>query len=208
MLGDPEALAFAGGVAVAIVLLHVGKGGLGRLALLLLFLNTVFWMFTAGLSNVRHGEDLGNVVIPVALATSSAVGLVAVLGSWLGRAERAAPAVAVLGVLAFAAALAVAVVRGLDDPTEPRPGDLVVDTDRAAFLPDSLTARAGEVAVVLDNDDLFWHTLTIDELDVDLRAPVGARRRATFVAEPGTYDFYCAVPGHRRIGMEGILTVR
>jgi hypothetical protein len=36
--------------------------------------------------------------------------------------------------------------------------------------PPSLTPR-GRVTVVLTNHDLFWHTFTIDELDVDLEAP-------------------------------------
>ena len=30
----------------------------------------------------------------------------------------------------------------------------------------------------------------------------------TFTAAPGTYTFYCAIPGHESIGMRGTLTVR
>ena len=30
---------------------------------------------------------------------------------------------------------------------------------------------------------------------------------ATFAVSPGTYLFYCGVPGHRLAGMEGVLTV-
>jgi hypothetical protein len=37
--------------------------------------------------------------------------------------------------------------------------------------------------------DLFWHTFTIDELDVDLEAPLGGTREATFTAPPGPTGF-------------------
>jgi plastocyanin len=64
------------------------------------------------------------------------------------------------------------------------------------------------VTVALRNRDLFWHTFTIDALRVDIRAPVGRLRSATFEARPGTYSYYCRIPGHSALGMRGTLTVR
>ena len=61
--------------------------------------------------------------------------------------------------------------------------------------------------MALRNRDLFWHTLTIDALDVDLKAPVGRLRSATFDARPGTYSYYCRIPGHAALGMRGSLVV-
>ena len=58
------------------------------------------------------------------------------------------------------------------------------------------------------NHDLFWHTSTIDELHVDLEAPLGGTREATFTAAPGSYRFYCRVPAHAAAGMRGTLTIR
>ena len=33
-------------------------------------------------------------------------------------------------------------------------------------------------------------------------------QQVTFTAAPGTYRFYCAIPGHTALGMAGTLTVR
>ena len=37
--------------------------------------------------------------------------------------------------------------------------------------------------------------------------PVNGEQSVTFSAPPGTYAFYCAIPGHESIGMRGTLTV-
>jgi uncharacterized cupredoxin-like copper-binding protein len=36
---------------------------------------------------------------------------------------------------------------------------------------------------------------------------VGGSRTLTLTLKPGTYTFYCSVPGHRQGGMEGTLAV-
>jgi uncharacterized cupredoxin-like copper-binding protein len=38
--------------------------------------------------------------------------------------------------------------------------------------------------------------------------PVGRLRTATVEARPGSYRFYCRIPGHTSLGMRGTLTVR
>jgi plastocyanin len=62
------------------------------------------------------------------------------------------------------------------------------------------------VTVVLTNHDLFWHTFTINELHVNLEAPMGGTREVTFTAPPGSYRFYCRVPARAAAGMRGTLT--
>jgi plastocyanin len=78
-----------------------------------------------------------------------------------------------------------------------------------SFDPDTLEAEVGEdIAISLRSTDVE-HDFVIDELDAHVRT--GPRETATggFNAgdEPGTYTYYCSVPGHRESGMEGELVV-
>lgn len=68
-------------------------------------------------------------------------------------------------------------------------------TTQMVYDQEQLTADAGTITMRPVNEDLSWHTFTIDELDVDVDVPVNGKRTFTFDAPPGTYRFYCAVPG-------------
>ena len=70
-------------------------------------------------------------------------------------------------------------------------GDLIVNGDRI------------KVFAQRDPSQLPWA-----ELGVDVKSPVGGERQISFDAEPGTYTFYCAIPGHETLGMIGTLTIR
>lgn len=72
-----------------------------------------------------------------------------------------------------------------------------------------LRARVGEtVALRLDNRDAMQHSFDIDELNVHVAMPAGTSALALFrPTAPGTYTFYCLVPGHREAGMVGTLIV-
>ena len=74
------------------------------------------------------------------------------------------------------------------------------------FEPTNLSAEGENVAVFAENKDPVRHTFSIDELEVDLELPGNKAARIEFTAAPGTYEFYCAVPGHD--GMTGELVVR
>jgi plastocyanin len=113
-----------------------------------------------------------------------------------------------LAVVFVATSLALVGVMTPAQAREAPPGALLVETRNIAFVPARLTARGGEVTVAVRNRDLFWHTFTIDRLNLDLRVPVGRLRTATVDARPGTYRFHCRIPGHTRLGMRGALTVQ
>jgi plastocyanin len=73
-----------------------------------------------------------------------------------------------------------------------------------------LSAKAGTVTITMANMSQLEHNLTIASGSTVLGATptfVGGTRTLTLKLKPGTYTFYCSVPGHRQAGMEGTLTV-
>lgn len=198
---DIEAVAIGVGLVVAVALLWWRRGLLGRIALLGLLADVVFWMAPAAWSNATNSASLGGLLVPLVLVVLSVAGLASVVGV----PDRP---VAFARAALLAAALVFGVVQAGGDRVTPGPGAVVVSSRGAKFSSARLEAAGPEVTVVYRNHDLFWHTFTIDALDVDIRAPLSATRSATFRAEPGTYRFYCAIPGHESAGMKGTLTVR
>jgi plastocyanin len=73
-----------------------------------------------------------------------------------------------------------------------------------------LTAKAGPVTIAMANMSPVEHNVTIAQGSTVLGATPtfqGGSRSLTLKLKPGTYTFYCSVPGHRQAGMEGTLTV-
>ena len=199
-LRDLEALGFAVAILAGVFLLAFRKGLLGRVVLGVAFADTAAWMLPAAISNVSHGGSLTYVALPVGLAALALAGILAAVGV----GSRIVPLVL---LLAAGAAVVVAQLVGSGELLG-HAGDLVVSAKNVQFTPGKVTAGSGELAVRLTNHDLFWHTFTVDALNVNLRVPIGATRRAAFQAPPGTYEYYCAIPGHKQAGMKGTLTVR
>jgi uncharacterized cupredoxin-like copper-binding protein len=67
---------------------------------------------------------------------------------------------------------------------------------------------AGTVQMELDNQGTIEHDVVIEELGDQpvLAAAGGESDSASVDLEPGTYTYYCNIPGHREAGMEGQLT--
>lgn len=80
-----------------------------------------------------------------------------------------------------------------------------------AFTQTELTVPANtEITINLVNNGAALHNFNIDELGVSSGdyAP-GETGTVTFNSgEPGTYEYYCSIPGHREAGMVGTLIVQ
>lgn len=101
-----------------------------------------------------------------------------------------------------------------EDPDDdaPSPEDLDADTVVADLIaddnfyenePDELPA--GTIGFIMENQGLAEHDLVVEEPGDEEVVPLisgGETGSGTVDLEPGTYTFYCSVPGHREAGME------
>jgi plastocyanin len=79
-----------------------------------------------------------------------------------------------------------------------------------AFDTKQLSAKAGTVTSEMTNMSPIEHSVAVSEGSKILgQTPVftGGSKSVTLKLKPGTYTFFCTVPGHRQAGMEGTLTV-
>ena len=213
--GDREALGFAVLMLAGAALLRFRPGPLALLVLGALFVNVELWMFPAANGNASNRVGLVDLLIPGSLVALSLAGLIGVAGAALHRRDPdagvgAAGTAGVLAVVFVATSLVLVGVMTPSRAQEVPPGALLVETRNIAFDPTALEATAsdGKVTFAVRNRDLFWHTFTVDALKLDIKVPIGRLRTATAEARPGSYRFYCRIPGHTSLGMRGTLTVR
>ncbi len=79
-----------------------------------------------------------------------------------------------------------------------------------AYTKPTLQAKAGRVTINFSNMSPLMHNMTIAQGSTVLAATPtfqGGSHTLSLVLKPGTYVFYCSVPGHRQAGMQGTLTV-
>jgi plastocyanin len=76
----------------------------------------------------------------------------------------------------------------------------------------SLSAKAGKVSVDFTNSSSLPHNVTIESASGEKVGATptftGGSKTLSVNLKPGTYKFFCSVPGHRQAGMEGTLTVK
>ncbi len=81
-----------------------------------------------------------------------------------------------------------------------------------AYTSKDVSAKAGETTVEFNNPQALDHDVAIEDSsgkEVGVTELVSKGTATTTVdLKPGTYTYFCTVPGHREAGMEGTLTVK
>jgi plastocyanin len=99
--------------------------------------------------------------------------------------------------------------------TAPSTGTLSLAADPEGQLKydkSSLSAKAGQVSIDFTNSSPLSHNVTVESSSGSVVGATpnfqGASKTLKLTLKPGTYKFFCSIPGHRQAGMEGTLTVK
>jgi plastocyanin len=211
-LGDILALALALLLLVGLGLLRFRSGALGILLIGLVSTDIAVWTVSGAISNFISGEKLTALILPGYLGTISLIGVTAATATWITRKEpeKGSRAAKLTGQVVLALLLVITasglLVRQRQVEVK-QVTDINLTAENMHFSQTELSSENGQVTLHLSNHDLWWHTFTIDELGVDVKIPMEAERVITFSALPGTYRYYCSIPGHEAT-MHGTLVIK
>jgi plastocyanin len=88
---------------------------------------------------------------------------------------------------------------------------LAADPTNIAYDTTKLSSKPGKVTIDFKNPSALEHDVAVEGEGKEIAgSELIAEGKTSVTAElaPGTYTFYCTVPGHREAGMEGTLTVK
>jgi plastocyanin len=81
-----------------------------------------------------------------------------------------------------------------------------------AYTTTEATAKAGTVTIDFNNPQSLPHDVAIEDSSgkevANTELVSEGEDSTTATLKPGTYHYFCTVPGHREAGMEGTLTVK
>ena len=85
-----------------------------------------------------------------------------------------------------------------------------IDTEDIKFDKKELTVAANtDVKITVTNKGVLQHDFHVDKLNITSKLlNSGESDTVTINAKPGTYDFWCTVPGHKEAGMVGKITAK
>lgn len=89
--------------------------------------------------------------------------------------------------------------------------ELAAEASAIAYDTTELSSKPGKVTIDFENPSAIEHDVAIEENGKQLAVSEQITEGSTSVTvnlKPGTYTFFCTVPGHRQAGMEGTLTVK
>ncbi len=90
--------------------------------------------------------------------------------------------------------------------------DIEAASSGLEYASNTATAKAGKVTVDFTNSQPLAHDVAIEDASGKTigQTEVVAEGSSSAVVDlkPGTYHYFCTIPGHREAGMEGTLTVK
>lgn len=181
-------------------------------------------LFSGALSRVLLAVDK-NISVAVAVGAAAYVMAVAFVVERNPDITRGAvTGVIVLGLVGLTGAGALAQAAGIREIEHHEDEEVIAGAGEAVTIPEDAlvwradaelryteapeSATAGELTVALENGSVV-HNVAIDgfrggEPFLDVTDGIDV---TTITLEPGTYTYFCSVPGHREGGMEGELEV-
>jgi plastocyanin len=96
-------------------------------------------------------------------------------------------------------------------PAVAKAGKLTIPAiDGTAFEYTKATAPAGKITFDMPNRSSADHNIELKDVPNAAGKVIGKGATSTFTVtlKPGTYTYFCAVPGHEAAGMKGTLTVK
>jgi plastocyanin len=81
-----------------------------------------------------------------------------------------------------------------------------------AFQQTSVSTKPGKVTIDFTNQSPVQHNVTVADPSGKVLGATntftGGKDSTTINLKPGSYTFYCSVPGHEQAGMKGALDVK
>jgi plastocyanin len=99
-------------------------------------------------------------------------------------------------------------------PTTEKSGKIDIPTDptgQLAYLVSSASAKPGKVTIDSVNKASVPHDIAVQGNGVNAKGKIvsnGGTSTVSVSLKPGSYTFFCTVPGHREAGMVGKITVK
>lgn len=181
-------------------------------------------LFSGSLSRILLAVDETTSVLVAVLAAGYVMAMAFVIERYPDVSSRALTVGMVLGLAGVVGAGALAQSVGIREIHHEEEGAEVVEEGGVVIPADALvwgadstlaytdapdSGPAGVVTVAIDNTGSLEHNVAFEGIRGD--QPVVSAVSGVDVAEvdlaPGTYTYFCTIPGHRAAGMEGELTL-
>ncbi len=178
---------------------RVGIVILGITSLLLLIGSAPF-----AASHLGHPESAVDFTHAVVGTVGRLLAVIAAVGAWrkaspTGARRLAVAAVGIVCLTVAASSIAMLVSTG-DDARADDVTTVIADS----YFADTIAVASGDTLYV-DNTDLFRHTFTVVDTDIDVELPAAVGVRVPIDLPAGAYDVICDIPGHEH--MTAILEV-